>query len=137
MKYFIYIYGILVLVFIMIDFEQNATISYTLTGFLKQNLFFTRIKINVACIYNSFIGLKYIKDKYVDNNSCEIPCHVSYQNLLNKCFADIESKKSELHQKISRINAEEEFNKNTKITRSEAAKLYAKSDEKFEIVCLK
>ena len=48
-----------------------------------------------------------------------------------------ESKKSELHQKISRINAEEEFNKNTKITRSEAAKLYAKSDEKFEIVCLK
>ena len=43
MKYFIYIYGILVLVFIMIDFYQNATISYTLTGFLKQNLFFTRI----------------------------------------------------------------------------------------------
>ena len=42
-----------------------------------------------------------------------------------------------MHQKISRINAEEEFNKNTKITRSEAAKLYAKSDEKFEIVCLK
>ena len=97
MKYFIYIYGILVLVFIMIDFYQNATISYTLTGFLKQNLFFTRTKINVACIYNSFIGLKYIKDKYVDNNSCEIPCHVSYQNLLNKCFADIESKKSELY----------------------------------------
>ena len=97
MKYFIYIYGILVLAFIIIDFEQNATIAYTLTGFLKQNLFFTRTKINVACIYNSFIGLKYIKDKYVDNNSCEIPCHVSYQNLLNKCFVDIESQKSELY----------------------------------------
>ena len=51
----------------------------------------------MACIYNSFIGLKYIKDKYVDNNSCEIPCHVSYQNLLNKSFADIESKNSELY----------------------------------------
>ena len=42
-----------------------------------------------------------------------------------------------LAQKIKRINAEEEFNKNTKKNRIEAAKIFAESDEKFEIVCLK
>ena len=43
----------------------------------------------------------------------------------------------QLAQKIKRINAEEEFNKNTKKNRIEAAKIFAESDEKFEIVCLK
>ena len=39
--------------------------------------------------------------------------------------------------KIRRINADEEFNKNRKESRKEAAEIYANSDEKFEIVCLK
>ena len=42
----------------------------------------------------------------------------------------------EIQQKIRRINAEEEFNKSKK-SRKEAAEIYATSDEKFEVVCLK
>ena len=43
----------------------------------------------------------------------------------------------EIQQKIRRINAEEEFNKNKEINRKEAAEIYANSDEKFEVICLK
>ena len=43
----------------------------------------------------------------------------------------------EIQQKIRRINAEEEFNKKKKANRKEAAEIYAKSDEKFEVICLK
>ena len=43
----------------------------------------------------------------------------------------------EIQQKIRRINAEEEFNKNKKENRKSAAEIYAKSDEKFEVICLK
>ena len=42
-----------------------------------------------------------------------------------------------IKQKINRINAEEEFIKNKKMSRAEAAQLYAYSDEKFEVVCLR
>ena len=97
MKYLTIIYSLIILLFIIIDFAKVSNINNKMIKFLKENLFFIRNKINAACLYSSFIGFKFIKEKHVSDNGCEIKCHLSYKTLIIKCLNDIESQKSDIY----------------------------------------
>ena len=97
MKYTTYIYSLLVLIFVIINFAKVSNINNLMIKFLKENLFFVRNKINAACIYSSYIGFIYLKDDYISDKSCEIPCHNSYKKLIIKSLNDIESQKNDIY----------------------------------------
>ena len=89
-------------------------------------------KDNGIILLNSRSGLYQISLKEENNDIWKDYLELGdFQAAQNLC------KSEKLQQKISRINAEEEFNKNKKSSRKEAAQLFAFSDEKFEVVCLK
>ena len=90
MKYLTYLYAIIVLVFIIIEFIKACNIIDTMIEYLEENLYFTRTKINAACIYNSFLGIKYIKSSFIPDDMCETKCHLSYKKLIINCINDIE-----------------------------------------------
>ena len=87
---------------------------------------------NGIILLNSINGLYQISLKDENNDIWK-----DYLDLGDFQAANKLCKSEKLQQKISRINAEEEFNKNKKSSRKEAAQLFAFSDEKVEIVCLK
>ena len=97
MKYLTYLYAIIVIALIIIEFIKTGHIMDTMIDFLKENLFFTRIKINSACLYNSFLGIKYIKGSYIPDNMCDINCHSTYKNLIINCINDIETQSKNMY----------------------------------------
>ena len=97
MKYLIYIYTIIVIIFIIIESAQASSVINKMIKFLKENSYFVRAKIDSAGIYSSFSGVKFIRDEYVPDNACEIPCSSSYKALIMKSLNDIESEKSNIY----------------------------------------
>ena len=97
MKYSTYFYTILVLVFVIIEFTKTVNIFYTMIEFLKENMYFSRVKLDAACLYNSFLGIRYIYDGYTPQNSCEINCSDSYANLIITCVNDIEEQNKDMY----------------------------------------
>ena len=90
MKYLTYLYSILVLTFVIIEFLKTASIFYTMIEFLKENRYFTCVKIDVACLYNSFLGIKFIKDKYMPKIDDNNRYNDTYSDLIIKSISDIE-----------------------------------------------
>ena len=105
--------------------------SYLVTK-CDQMIYHEFSKDNGIILLNSRSGLYQISLKEENNDIWKDYLELGdFQAAQNLC------KSEKLQQKISRINAEEEFNKNKKSSRKEAAQLFAFSDEKFEVVCLK
>ena len=97
MKYLTYLYAILVVTFVVVEFSKTANICNTMIDFLKQNRYFSKIKIDVACLYNSFLGIKFIKDKFMPKFDNNVKYNESYSNLIIKCINDIEKQNSDMY----------------------------------------
>ena len=97
MKCLIYIFSIIVLILIIIEFAQVSMTINKMIKFLKENVYFIRAKIDTAGVYSSYNGFKFIKYEYVPDNACEIPCSLSYKALIIKSLNDIESQKSNIY----------------------------------------
>jgi hypothetical protein len=99
MKYLTYLYAILVVTFVIIEFSKTTSICNTMIDFLKQNRYFSRIRIDVACLYNSFLGIKFIKNNYMPkyDTNYNIYYNDSFSKLIIKCINDIESQINDMY----------------------------------------
>ena len=94
MKYIIFIYSLLVIIFVILEFSKIANIINKMIKFLKENSYFIRTKIDAAGVYSSFSGLKFNKTNYFLDDTYD---KYSYRLLVYKCFNDIESQKRDLY----------------------------------------
>ena len=69
--------------------------NYNKIKIITQNLFFNHSKISVSCVYLSTLNLKWIKDGYISENSCDLNdnCTMFYSSLLSNCIDDIKLQK--------------------------------------------
>ena len=74
MQYFFYIFGILSLILIILEF-WNKNISFQkLSTFLEQNLFFNQTKIIMAVLYIVSVNIRwYSHSLYINNTNCPAP----------------------------------------------------------------
>ena len=91
MKYSTYLYAILVLTFVIIEFAKTTSIFNSMIDFLEENRYFSKVRIDVACLYNSFLGAKYLKNYYMPKNFETIIYNETYAKLIIKCINDIEN----------------------------------------------
>ena len=75
----------LTIVLIVVDSSTIESNFEDLRDYLQQNLFFNHSKISVSCVYLSTLNLKWIKDGYISENSCDLNdnCTMFYSSLLS------------------------------------------------------
>ena len=62
--------------------------------YLKENLYFNHSKIAVAILYFSGLNLKWLRDGYIDDNSCPAKtCQMFYTDLMEEAIDDIKTQK--------------------------------------------
>ena len=72
--------------------------NYNKIKIITQNLFYNHSKISkisVSCVYLSTLNLKWIKDGYISENSCDLNdnCTMFYSSLLSNCIDVIKLQK--------------------------------------------
>ena len=99
LSYISCLYIIIIVVLLIIENFINDNNIKKLVEYLRQNLYFTRTKIDSACVYNSFLSLKFIKDNFISDDSCGYgeKCHKKYVGLLQACLLDIRNQKSDMY----------------------------------------
>ena len=111
---------------------SNIIHTQYLKGKYEQMIYHEFSKNNGVILINSRKGLYKISLKEENKDLWKDYLELGdFKSALDNCSSE------EVQQKIRRINAEEEFSKNQKKSRKEAAKIFVNSDEKFENVCLK
>ena len=97
MKCLSIVYIIIIICLIVYETLSNRFVLLNLISFLHENLFFTRSKIDTACIYISGVNLKWMKDGKIKEDNCESSnCTTFYSNLMIQCIKDIEVRKENL-----------------------------------------
>ena len=64
---------------------------------MKENLYFTHSKIITSCVYITSINIKWVKFKYINEDSCLLNCTTFYIKLLEKCINNINSVKDSIY----------------------------------------
>jgi hypothetical protein len=85
------------LILIIYDFLFTVAKINSMVKYLKENLFFTHIKVYSACIYQNAINLKIIKMGYIEEEQCVIEtCHTLFGNVLEKCLKEVKLQKNDI-----------------------------------------
>ena len=93
MKYVSLIFVIITVILAIYDYSSSNKLYLDLVQYLKENLIFTHSKIIMSCIYISSINIKWLKYKYIDEDSCPKNCTIFYIKLLEKCLNNLKSGK--------------------------------------------
>ena len=94
MKILVLCYGIVSIAFLVYDSIQNKDNLNDMGEYLKENLYFNHSKIAVAILYFSGLNLKWLRDGYIDSNSCPAQtCQEFYTNLMEEAIDDIKTQK--------------------------------------------
>ena len=97
MKYLYTFFMILDLILIIYDFLFTVNKINSMVKYLKENLFFTDIKVCSSCIYQSSVYLKMIKRGYVGEDHCIVEsCHELFGKLLDKCLKEVRFQKDNI-----------------------------------------
>ena len=71
MKIMCYIFGILTIVFMIIDLNQQIDSFHRLSEFLKDNLFFNKTKIYIASLYTICVNMRWMSHSlFINDTSC-------------------------------------------------------------------
>ena len=92
-----YIYIVLIIGLIVFDYISIKKKLNNAIEFLKENIYFPYTKITIACIYNSAINIKLIREKIIQNDKCPIAdCSQFYADLLKKCYSEVRVQKYDI-----------------------------------------
>ena len=94
MKILSSIFIIITIVLIIIDYIYTRIAVNSIIEFLQENLYFTHSKIATACMYNSALNLKLIKERIIPIENCPNGnCTTFYADLLQKCYTEVRVQK--------------------------------------------
>ena len=97
MKYLYILFMILDLLLIIYDFLYTVGKINSMVKYLKENQFFTHMKICSACIYQATINLKMIKNGFVDEDPCILDsCHNLFGSILENCLKEVKLQKNNI-----------------------------------------
>jgi hypothetical protein len=95
---YIYIIYILSIIFLIVNdyFIFQKVINSTIK-FLRENVYFHYSKIATACVYNSALNLKLVREGVIQNDDCpNNNCSLFYADSLQKCFIELRVQKYDL-----------------------------------------
>jgi hypothetical protein len=87
-----YVSAIFVIItFCLVIYNKSFSINrYSkLVQYVKENIYFTHSKIISSCIYISSLNIKWLKYKYIDEESCPNNCTTFYKKILEECINDL------------------------------------------------
>ena len=94
MKILVVCYGIVSIGFLVYDSIQNKDNLNDMGEYLKENLYFNHSKIAVAILYFSGLNLKWLRDGYINDDSCPaVTCRKFYTDLMEEAIDDIKTQK--------------------------------------------
>ena len=93
MKYVSILFVIITVVLVVYDYTSSNKLYSNLVQFLKENVYFTHTKIITSCVYISSVNIKWLKYKYIEEDSCPQNCTAFYIKLLNKCIKILKNEK--------------------------------------------
>ena len=94
MKILVLCYGVVSIAFLVYDSIQNKDNLNDMGKYLKENLYFNHSKIAVAILYFSGLNLKWLRDGYINDDSCPAKtCRIFYTDLMEEAIDDIKTQK--------------------------------------------
>ena len=94
MKILVLCYGVVSIAFLVYDSIENKDNLNDMGKYLKENLYFNHSKIAVAILYFAGLNLKWLRDGYIDRDSCPgINCQNFYTSLMADAIDDIKTQK--------------------------------------------
>ena len=97
MKLVSLLFVIIIVILAVYDYLFSNNLYSGLVEYLSENLYFTHSKIISSCIYISAINIKWLKYKFIDENSCLMNCTFFYLKTLDKCIKNLKSEKDILY----------------------------------------
>ena len=97
MKYVSLIFVIITVFLVVYDYSSSNKLYLELVQYLQENLIFTHSKIITSCIYISSINIKWLKYKYIDEDSCPQTCTTFYIKILEKCINNLKNGKDSFY----------------------------------------
>ena len=96
MKYVSLLFVIITMALVIYDYTSSNKLYSNLVQFLQENMYFTHSKIIISCVYISSINIKWLKYKYIEEDSCPNNCTTFYIKLLDKCIKILKNRKDTL-----------------------------------------
>ena len=93
MKYVSFIFVVITVILVIYDYSSSNKLYSDLVQYLKENLHFTHSKIITSCIYITAINIKWVKYKYIEEDSCPHTCTTFYIKILEKCINNLKNGK--------------------------------------------
>ena len=93
MKYVSFIFVVITVILVVYDYLASNKLYSNLVQYLKENLYFIHSKIIASCLYISSINIKWVKYKYIDEDSCPHNCTNFYRGILELCIDNLKSGK--------------------------------------------
>lgn len=97
MKILSFLFVILMICFVIYDYLYSNNLYSNLVEYLDENLYFTHSKIICSCIYISAVNVKWLKYKYIEEQSCPHNCTNFYLKIMEKCIKNLKSEKDILY----------------------------------------
>ena len=97
MKITSFLFVIITVVLVVYDYLFVNKLYSGLVQYLDDNLYFTHSKIITSCIYISSLNIKWLKYKYIDEESCSQTCSLFYLKVLEKCMKCLKNEKDILY----------------------------------------
>ena len=97
MKITSFLFVILMVCFVIYDYLFSNKLYSNLVEYLVENLYFTHSKIICSCIYINGVNIKWLKYKYIDEQSCPHNCTNFYLKIMEKCIKNLKTEKDVLY----------------------------------------
>ena len=97
MKITSFLFVILMICFVIYDYLFSNNLYSNLVEYLVENLYFTYSKIICSCIYINGVNIKWLKYKYIDEQSCPHNCTNFYLKIMEKCIKNLKTEKDILY----------------------------------------
>ena len=96
MKYVSFFFVVITVILAIYDYSFSNKLYSDLVQYLKENIFFTHSKIMTSCIYMTSINIKWVKYKYINEDSCMFNCSIFYIKILEKCIKNLKTGKDSI-----------------------------------------
>ena len=97
MKITSFLFVIITVILVVYDYLFVNKLYSNLVQYLDDNLYFTHSKIITSCIYISSLNIKWLKYRYIEEESCLQNCSNFYLKLLDKCLKSLKNEKDILY----------------------------------------
>jgi hypothetical protein len=97
MKSMIFTFVIVIFCFVIYDYLYSNNLCNNLIGYLNENIYFTHSKIISSCIYIASVNIKWLKYKFIDEESCLSNCTIFYTKVMERCIKNLKSEKDILY----------------------------------------